>query len=221
MSLGDFYKQTEKIIINDIISYLTKSQQVSDVKILNLYVSTINHMNETPSIVDLGISDEPNIFLKNISMYRQALRGHKFDIVNCRFSARAFMMSIKDFIGFIGFVADLLKPNGVFMGFLLDVNKLNGIFTETASVSNGPYDIEYISQNDDDIFSIKQYVINGEISNMIDFTTLKILCEKYGLIHIDNIILESLYYNSLNYLDLKEHEKQFGFMNYVFLFQKK
>lgn len=221
MSLGDFYKQTEKIIINDIVTYLTKSKLFKNIKILNLYVSPIRHVNEHPMIFDMGISDDPNEFLKNISEYRNSLRGHKFDIVNCRFSARSFMLSMREFMGFIGFVADALKPGGIFMGFLIDTNKLNGIFTETSSMTGGPYQIEYIQQNDEnDIYSTKQIIINGEVTNIINFTTLQLLCKQFGLIHIDNVILESLYYNSLNHLSLSDYEKQFGFLNYVYLFQK-
>lgn len=221
MSLGDFYKQTEKIIINDIVTYLTKSSSIKHIKILNLYVSPIKHINEYPMIVNLGVSDDPNEFLKNITEYQKALRGHKFDIVNCRFSARTFMFSMKEFMEFIGFIADALKPGGIFMGFLIDVNKLNGIFVETTSMTGGPYQIEYMQQSDDnDIFSTKQIIINGESTNIINFTTLKLLCKQFGLIHIDNVILESLYNNSLNYLTLTDYEKQFGFLNYVFLFQK-
>jgi hypothetical protein len=221
MSLGDFYKQTEKIIINDIVAYLAKSRSHKYIKILNLYVSPIQHIKEYPHMVDLGVSDDPNEFLKNITEYQKSLRGQKFDIVNCRFSARSFMLSMKEIMGFIGFIADTLRPGGIFMGFLIDVNKLNGIFTESTSMTGGPYKIEYVQRYDDnDIFSMNQVIINGETANIINFTTLQLLCKQFGLIHIDNIILESLYYNSLNYLTLTDYEKQFGFLNYVFLFQK-
>jgi hypothetical protein len=245
MGLGDFYKQVEKIIINDIILHLIKSKGTDNVTILNLYTSQYKHVDELTNICNMGIGNDPLEFVKNVSSYRQSLKSRKFDIVNCRFSARSFMSSIRELLGFTGFIADALKPGGILMGFLLDINKLNGIFSETTSLSNGPYRIEYTSSTPnyvDVAYNSKRYshdkyptdnrprtfneyisyqvVVNDDIVNIVNFTTLKSLCGQFGLIHVDNIILESLYNNSLSHISLADYEKQFGFLNYAFLFQK-
>lgn len=221
MNLGNFYKQTEKLIINDIITYLVKSENVSSIKILNISTADSAHLNETRSIFDMKINENPTDFLKNINEYRKSLRGQKFDIVNCRFVARIFMMNMRDFIEFIGFISDTMKPGGIFMGFLLDVNKMNEIFTDTTEIRGGPYELSYINQHDDDdIYSLKQVNVNGEVMGIINFSTLETICRKFGMIHIDNIILESLHRNSLSRIVLTDYEKQFGFLNYVFLFRK-
>lgn len=239
MSLGEFYKQVEKIILSDLIIYQYKTSKNNKLKMLNLYCSNMEHMNEKHIVIncsgndrvvdkgdacyvhifDMGINDEPIEFMKKVSNYREMLSKHKFNIINCRFSMRTFLSSMRDIIMFISFMVELLEDKGILMGFLLDVNKLNGIFAETPSLFAGQYGIEYVSPYDylDDL-SIKSILINGEKSNIIDFITLEKICKKCGLIHLDNVILESLYNNSLKQIELNENEKQFGFLNYVYLF---
>ena len=132
------------------------------------------------------------------------------------------MTSIRDLLIFVKFISDILNDGGLFIGFLLDLNKLNGIFSEKSSIYSGTYGIEYASQNDiSDNMSSMILLINGEKMNIIDFSTLEDICEKCDLYHMDNIILESLYYNSLSDIKLTSSEKQFGFLNFVFIFQKR
>lgn len=240
MSLGEFYKQVEKIIINDLVAYFINVQTEfgghdANIKILNMYLSDEKHINEFPNVYNMGIGNDPNMFLKTITSYRQSLRYQKFDIINCRFSMKSFANSIKYLLAFIEFIADTLKPNGIFMGFSMDINKLNSVFAEKSVMRSGPYKLEYVSMTpmtetgwnvaSDEIsnYNLTTYpiIVNDETVNIIDFATLQTICLQYGLVHLENIILESLFNNSLNHIPLKEYEKQFGFLNYVFLFQKK
>jgi hypothetical protein len=239
MSLGEFYKNAEKIIVNDLITYHYKKNDNDNVSVLNLYFSKKSLLTEKPfaidclnkksmdsglcyvDMIDLSIDDDPKNFFNNMQDYSKSLDGKTFDIVNCRFSIKSFMTSVRDLLIFIKFVSDLLNDRGVFIGFLLDLSKLNGIFTEMPSMYAGPYGIEYANQNDiSDNLTSMTILINGEKMNIMDFSTLEMICKKCNLIHLDNIILESLYNNSLSNISLTENEKQFGFLNYMFIFQK-
>lgn len=219
MTLGNFYDQTEKIIINDLVSYLSKSRPIMKIRILNIYTSQTKTISESPMTTDIKIGDKTNDFLRSAMEYSKALNGRKYDIVNCRFSLRDFMSNITELAAFIGFISDALRPGGYFMGFMLDINRLSGIFSETMTLTGGPYKIEY-QQFGSDIDTPTVVIINGETNNIIDFSVIESLCQNFGLRHVDNVILESLYNNSLHYVTLQEYEKQFGFLNYVFLFQK-
>lgn len=240
MSLGDFYNQAEKIVLNDLITYQHKVFHKRNMTVLNIYCSKNIHIRDKPvavncsgnervidalhicnvNMVDMGIDEDPFDFIKKQTEYNEMLKKYKFDVINCRFSMRQFLTSQRDLISFISFMIDLLGTDGILMGFMLDINKLNGIFAESPSLFAGPYGIEYISPYDyfDENSLFKSVLINGNKSNLIDFVSFKNICEKLGLKHLDNIILESLYNKSLDHIDLKNDEKQFGFLNYVYLF---
>ena len=239
MSLGNFYKNVEKLVMTDLITYHNRKNNLNKVNILNLYYSKKNRLVEKPfamsclndrnvssnlcyvTLVDLSIDDDPKSFFKNIGEYQRSLDGKTFDIVNCRFSIKNFMSSIRELLIFIKFVSDVMNDKGIFIGFLLDLNKINGIFSEIPSMYAGPYGIEYTTQNDlSDNLSSMMLLINGEKMNIIDFSTLEEMCKKCNLYHLDNIVLESLYNNSLNNMELSKSEKQFGFLSFMFIFQK-
>ena len=240
MSLGNFYKNAEKLVMTDLITYHHKNNKMNKLNVLNIYFSNKRHISEKPIVmncfndrllmdklcyimlVDLSIDEDPKTFFKNIGEYQKSLNGKTFDIVNCRFSIKNFMTSIRELLIFVKFISDILNDKGLFTGFLLDLNKLNGIFSEKSSIHSGTYGIEYASQNDiSDNTSSMLLLINGEKMNIVDFSTLDDICEKCDLYHLDNIILESLYYNSLSEIKLTTSEKQFGFLNFVFIFQKR
>ena len=216
MHLGEFYNQTENMIINNLIYYFRNINPLKEVKILNIYDSSENQVDELFNFTDLRFIDN-SAFLDNIEVYKNSLNGKKFDIINCRFSLKCFMSNRESLTKFVDFVADMLEENGYFMGFMLDTNQINGIFATTTYMTNGLYRLEYFGQMIDDKLPV---LINGELLEIINFDTLKLICFQNGLRHIDNVILESLHRNSLSGINLTTPEKQFGYLNYVFIFQK-
>lgn len=221
MGLGEFYREAEKIIIIDLISYIQSTYHHKNIRVLNIYTSQTKQISNFSNGIEMSIGNEPNEFLKQIDSYRNSLGGRKFDIINCRFTARNFMSSVKELMGFIGFVSDTLRTGGIFMGFLLDTNKLNGIFTDKSSLYVGQYGIEYLPQTETtETYTPKLFLVNGEPTGLVDFSTFELICKKFGMIHVETVILRSLHNNSLNWVTLNDTDKQFGFLNYVFLFQK-
>ena len=87
MSLGEFYKNTEKIVMTDLINYHHKNNKMNKLNVLNLYFSNKRHIIEKPfamnlfndrllrdklcyiTLVDLSIDDDPRTFFKNIGDY--------------------------------------------------------------------------------------------------------------------------------------------------------
>jgi hypothetical protein len=187
-----------------------------EINILNIYLSKEKHYIEHPTLTDIGIGADIHDFIKNIPTYIDSLHGGKFDIVNCRFSLRHFMADVVVLSSFVEFVSNVLNPRGYFIGFLLDMRKVNSIFAETPLIINGPYKIEYGSY--DNYQSQYNLFINNEHVTVINPALLESICKDNEMYHIDNIILESLYENSLNNITLNTYEKQFGFLNYVFLY---
>lgn len=219
MSLGIFYNQTEKRIINDLVSHVSKSKPICEIKILNIYISKEKHYSEKTFVTDIGIGDNISDFIKNIQSYNETIGGEKFDIVNCRFSMRHFMSDVIVLSSFVEFVSSVLNSQGYFIGFLLDMKRINSIFADLTFIENGPYKIEF--GNYDYYQSQYNISINNDNITMINPTLLESTCEDNELYHIDDIILESLHENSLNYILLSDIEKQFGFLNYMFLYKKK
>lgn len=224
MSLGFFYKQTEKILLNDIVSQSLNDYQLSKLRILNIYSAPNMHVSEYPDMINMCIGNEPDIFVKNMDTIEKSLGGKKFHVINCRFSLRQFMMSIRHLYEFLGFITRNLKTDGIFMGFLLDTDKVSGLFTDAIEFKRGNYGIEYVSQNNNE-YDIENYnsiqvIINGELNNIFSFSTLETICNKFGMYRMDKINLEYIYKNSLNNMNLDPDEKLFGFLNYVFLFRK-
>lgn len=238
MSLGNFYRQVEHVIMAELIKYTIKANQSNNILILNISTSQHISLEESPNIHNLNISDDPLDFIKNIATLNQSFQFTKYNIINCRFTARIFMSSIDHLLVFLKFISGLLLPGGIFTGYLLDINTLHGLFTDVSSIADGPYTIKYLMKNptildfayhsDDSMQSNKasfneyafyQYMVNDELVNVVNFTTLKLLCEQFGLIHIDNIDLKNIYIRRLMHINLKDYEKRFGFLNYFFIFQ--
>lgn len=222
MGLGDFYKEVESIIIDDITMYLIKQAkpEFKKIKLLNIYLSPNIGVKEYPLTTNMEIGDNPQYFLDNLDTFYTSLKKERYHIINCRFSAKNFMSNIKDFYKFMSFIVSILKPQGIFMGFLLDNEKLNTIFSEKSSLRRGKYKLDYIITENSDYYTINKVLINDEPVSIINFTTLEHICNQFGLIHLKNIILENVYLDALEYLSLNKDEKMFGFLNYVFLFQK-
>lgn len=220
MSLGDFYRHAEILILNDIVTYIVKHNTIREPHILNICVSQNGHISEYPFVTNLDINDDPNDFDKNIDKYVDAVGRNEYDIVNCRFSMKMFLATANIFMNFMKFVVMISKPKCVLMGFLLDTNKINGLFSEKPTITGGPYKLEYVEPDEDDLYGLQRVNINDTITHTINFGTLRTICAKFGFVHLDNVILESLYDNSLRHIKLTEYEKLFGFLNYVFLFQK-
>lgn len=219
MSLGIFYEETEKRIINDLVLYLIRDKPIDEIKILNVYVSKDKKISEHATITNISIGEDIKDFINEIPVYVESLKKYKYDIVNCRFSLRKFMSDIITLTKFIEFVSSVMEINGYFMGFLLDMKRLNSIFAEMTHIQRGPYKIEY--GNYDSNLNRYNIIINDEQITILNSELLESICRDVGLYHVDNIILESLYKNSINDVILNVYEKQFGFMNYVFLYKKK
>jgi hypothetical protein len=80
--------------------------------------------------------------------------------------------------------------------------------------------LKYITTEQIDHYVSSKILINDEPVTIFNFSTLEYICNQFGLVHLRTIILEKFYYDALNYLSLSKNERIFGFLNYVFLFQK-
>lgn len=220
MGLGDFYKETETMIVNNLTKYLIKNDKFKKIKLLNINFSENIGVKEYPLTTNLDIGNNPQYFLDNIEKFLSSLKGERFHIINCRFTAKYFMTNIKDFYKFMSFIVSILKPKGILMGFLLDNDKLNGIFSEKTVLRRGSYKLKYIASEQSDNYVSNKILINDEPVTIFNFTTLEYICNQFGLIHVRTVLLENVYIDTLNYFELNKNEKLFGFLNYVFLFQK-
>lgn len=219
MSLPKFYRQVGKLITDDLITYKTKNDpdELLHIKILNIRTTDPTSITETYITTDMNIGEDTSIFIRNIARFYYSLKNRKFDIINCHFSIKNFMADDKDLFVFLNFISQLLKPNGIFMGFMMDLDKLNGIFSEKPVLVSGKHKIEFHSSDDPDASSI---LIDGKLNKVMKLSSLEIFCQQFGMIHVDNIVLESLHKNSLSDIALSEEDKKLGFLNSVFLFQK-
>jgi len=221
MGLGNFYKDAELMIVNKLTEYLMKDDvKFRKIKLLNINMSENIGVKEYLLTTNLEIGNNPQYFLDNINKFLISLKGEHYHIINCRFTAKYFMTNVQDFYKFMSFILSILKPKGILMGFLLDNDKLNGIFSEKTSLRRGSYKLKYITTEQTDHFVSNKILINDEPVTIFNFTTLEYICNQFGLVHLRTIILEKFYYDALNYLSLSKNEKMFGFLNYVFLFQK-
>lgn len=218
MTLGHFYDKAEKFIINDLAAYrmnqLIQSGEYTyhGVSILMIDDSPFEYFKQNGMISTISLGKN----IQNILQYAQVIGEEKFDIVNCRFVLKHYTRDLQLLTSFIGMMHELLKSGGYLIGFILNTSKLNEIFTDTTEIAAGGYTLKYNDTHDNAI----DITTNNEIINVPSFDKLLEICDYVGFVHVNNVLLEQLHYNSLYKIKLADHEKLFGFLNYIFIFRK-
>jgi hypothetical protein len=219
MSLGEFYSNTEKIVMNDLYDKL-KSETKRKGKILYLFENTSIRMKDVFKITYLGIGNNIDEFIEHINEYRLTLGMHKYMIVNCRFSIRRFMDNLEKFNIFLRFVSDILRSGGYFVGFMMDMRKVNKIFMERTVLENEPYKLEYIPQYSEGEVSQYKIKINNENAIIMSDNVFREMCLMNGLMYVMSVNLEKIHDDYLDHIKLDKREKTFGFLNKVFVFRR-
>lgn len=216
MSLIDFYQRAEKYIITDIIH----TYRMDNFRILNIFDSKYPYLVETlPSIYNLGIGDNAERFLQDKEMYIKSLYGKQFDIINCRFSLKYFLINLDVLLDYLQFITDRLKVDGIFTGFMLDTEKLDTIFSKTPKLERGNYSIE-ISREYNDENTIKMVFVNDEICFVIDKSKFNLICSRFGLRNLIYTGMDEIYSKQFSKIKLSSAEKKFGMLNTSFMFKK-
>lgn len=245
MGLGDFFQRVEKLMISNMFLFqhnkwgITRDFIVHDrrnfvprithnmptfgieqFKVLNIFVADQQYVREVlPNIFNMCIGDNIDRFIQNINDYIVALNHQHFNIINCRFSLKYFLVNIDTLMTFLRFVSDRLIENGIFMGFMLDTDKINGIFTEQSSLESGSYKLEMSREYGDDSLFNTVYV-NDEICFVMSRINFNAVCSRVGLKNIKYIDMKQLYKEYFHNIELSKSDKKFGFLNTVFIFKK-
>jgi hypothetical protein len=233
MGLGEFFQRVEKFMISNMFLFqhdrrnkvshvmrYTSMIKTEQFKILNIFVAEQQYVREVlPNIFNMCIGDNVDRFIQNINDYVVTLNHQYFNIINCRFSLKYFLINIDTLITFLRFVSDRLVENGIFMGFMLDTDKINGIFTEQSLLENGPYKLELSREYSDESLFNTVYV-NDEICFVISRHNFNAVCSRIGLKNIKYIDMKRLYKEYFYDIELSKSDKKFGFLNTIFIFKK-
>ena len=236
MSLGKFYNKLEKNMISDLFIFFQDGQSYlipedkkdkmtvmntsSTFRILNIFISQQSYIKEVlPNVYNLSIGENIDAFIRDLDNYKISLNQQQFNIINCRFSIKYFFGSIGKLNIFLKFIYNRLTPGGLFVGFMLDADKINGIFTEQPSLRSGPYSLE-MSRDYESMSFFSTVLVNDEICFLINKQDLIKICYVVGLKYITYVNIETIYNDNFTNINLSSHEKKFGFLNTIYIFQR-
>lgn len=216
MSLVNFFQKVEKYIITDLI----RTYKIDEFTVLNIFESNYPYVIESlPNVYNMGIGDSVERFLGDKEMYIKSLYGRQFDIINCRFSLKYFLINMDVLLDYLQFITDRLKVGGIFTGFMLDTEKLDHIFSKTPKIEKGKYSLE-VSREYNNETNLKTVFVNDEICFVIDKSKFNLICARFGLRYLTYTGMDELYKKKFSNIKLSSAEKKFGLLNTVFAYKK-
>lgn len=222
MELGEFYYEIEKYILAEMYGYLKSQNGMGDdIRILSIYDGTNVGIKMDGIMTIFDIGSQISKFLDRIQEYRRVIGYERYDIVNCSFVIKKFMINAQTLDIFLRFVSDSLKKDGYMIGFLLDSNIVNRTFMRRMQIEDAPYKLEYITQYDEDVSHMNYTLkINDDRTDIIKDKYLVELCKMHGLKFSSSTNIKKIKKKCFDNIKLNKRAKKYSYLNRVYIFQK-